>query len=779
MKIIKLARTAGDAAGAAACRTSESGPIAAPLARRRSERAHRKAVGERRRRLAATTLATLLALATLSRDAGAALQAVGPIDPATTLPAWYSDPAGRALEPCLDQNGFCILPPLFDPAVTVPPAAITASGPIGDLNFPDESFYFIADSLMNVGPAGTGRARLRLALEAAFLGGVSPSTGIVFARVNLARIPDGLTPNSTYTVTHPYGSFTFTSDAAGASLPSGISPTAAYRTEDPVAPTPGLYLPPDLAGATTTHLGPFLTAATGPITDPASGHTYVGDPRVLTTVTGSPNGNNFFRIDGPNIGGFGIDTVQTPLFTVAGRVFQGTIASPLTIDRATYSRDGVNTALYVSATALPNAVLTLSGSGLPTTTLTQAVPGSGNFAAHIVVPGTTLPTSLVLSNSLDTPAPVPRPVTLSDSVVVARSFYDPAASRLNVVADSLDDVAPPVLSLTGYPTPNTLDASGAISLPLPAAPLKVTVGSSQGGAVTVPVSIFTPAPAPVAVGDAATTPPDVAVVIPVLANDTVVAPGLINPGTVAISTPPLSGYAVPAADGTVTYIPPAGFTGATSFAYTVSNTQGAASGPATVNVSVAAPAPAPVAVNDTASTPAGTAVSIPVLANDTIAAPGVIDPASVAISTPPLNGTALPNPNGSITFTPAAGFSGSASFAYTVSNTAGTASNAATATVNVTAAAPASVIAIRLADFVRSTGSLRAEGTITPAGVKTLTLAFANAAGTILATAGTTSSDTGGRWVFNRSGLVLPLGATTLKVTAPDGSTRSAPLAIK
>lgn len=760
----------------------DASPSAAQPTQRRTVRRSTQRGRPRGPRLAAATLATLMALATLTRDAGAALQAAGPIDPATTLPSWYRDPTGLALQSCLDQNGFCILTPLFDPAVTVPPAPITPSGPISDLNFPDESFYFIADSLMDVGPAGTARARLRLALEAAFLGGVSPDTGIVFARVNMQRIPGGLTPNSTYTVTHPYGSFTFTSDDTGASLPAGISPTAAYRVEDPLAASPGIYLPPDLAGATNTHLGPFLTAATGLVTDPVSGHKYVGDPLVPTPVTGSPNGNNFFRITGPNIGGPGIDTVQTPLFTVAGRVYEGTIASPVTIDRASYTRDGVNTTVYVAATALPNAVLTLSGTGLPTTTMTQAVPGSGNFSAYVVLPGSTLPTSVTLSNSLDTPAPVARPVTLTDSVMVTRSFYDPSASRLSVVADSLDDVAPlPVLSLAGYPVPNTLDAGGAISLPLPAAPLSVSVASSHGGSSTNPVAIFTPAQAPVAVADVATTPPDTPVAIPVLANDSIAAPGVINTGTIVITSPPLTGFAVPAPDGTVTYVPPAGFSGATSFAYTVANTQGATSNPATVDVSVVAPAPAPVAVDDTASTLADTAVSVPVLANDTIAAPGVIAPDSVVISSLPLNGTAVVGPTGTVSFTPAAGFTGTTSFAYTVSNTQGLTSNAATVTVGVTAPAPApaSVISIKLAQFARSTATLRAEGTISPAGVKALTLSFANAAGTIVGSAGTATSDAGGKWAFTGAGLVLPLGTTALKVTAPDGSTRSAPLVVK
>lgn len=97
------------------------------------------------------------------------------------------------------------------------------------------------------------------------------------------------------------------------------------------------------------------------------------------------------------------------------------------------------------------------------------------------------------------------------------------------------------------------------------------------------------------------------------------------------------------------------------------------------------PLPAPVAVANAASTAAATAVTIPVLANDTIAAPGVINTASVTISTQSPDGTAVANPDGTVTFTPAAGFSGTTTFTYTVTNTStpALASNAATVTVTV------------------------------------------------------------------------------------------------
>ena len=133
---------------------------------------------------------------------------------------------------------------------------------------------------------------------------------------NLQRMA-GLTPG-VYTVTHPYGSFTFTVNATGSTV---LVNGQAFRAEDPIAPSPGVYFPPEMRAGVLTGIGPFLTSAAGLVTDPASGHVYIGDPRVASAVVGSPTGNNFFRIDGPNVGGPGVNYVQTTLFNLSGKVF--------------------------------------------------------------------------------------------------------------------------------------------------------------------------------------------------------------------------------------------------------------------------------------------------------------------------------------------------------------------------------------------------------------------------------------------------------------------------
>jgi uncharacterized repeat protein (TIGR03803 family) len=86
----------------------------------------------------------------------------------------------------------------------------------------------------------------------------------------------------------------------------------------------------------------------------------------------------------------------------------------------------------------------------------------------------------------------------------------------------------------------------------------------------------------------------------------------------------------------------------------------------------------PDAANDTAATVTGVPTTIAVLANDG-------DPLGLALTviavTPPAHGTVVINGNGTITYTPAAGFTGTDTFSYTIRNSQG---NTDTATVTVT-----------------------------------------------------------------------------------------------
>jgi hypothetical protein len=91
----------------------------------------------------------------------------------------------------------------------------------------------------------------------------------------------------------------------------------------------------------------------------------------------------------------------------------------------------------------------------------------------------------------------------------------------------------------------------------------------------------------------------------------------------------------------------------------------------------------PTAIDDEATTMQGTPVDVPVTDND-FDLDGSLNLASVTVTTPPDEGTAIPNDDGTITYTPADDAAATVvTFAYTVSDNHGSASNEATVTISV------------------------------------------------------------------------------------------------
>ena len=201
----------------------------------------------------------------------------------------------------------------------------------------------------------------------------------------------------------------------------------------------------------------------------------------------------------------------------------------------------------------------------------------------------------------------------------------------------------------------------------------VTDGSATDTAtVTVAVANGTPA----AADDEATTGRNRPVDIAVLANDTDPDGDTL---TITDATTPADGTVAVNADGTITYTPATGFTGTDTFDYTI--TDGIATDTATVTVAVTNGTPA--AVDDEATTGRNRPVDIAVLANDT-------DPDGDTLTitdvTTPTDGTVAVNGDGTITYTPATGFTGTDTFDYTITD--GIATDTATVTVAVANGTP-------------------------------------------------------------------------------------------
>jgi len=238
-------------------------------------------------------------LVALAAPATAApLTEVSPVDNATGYPFWFGDGGDPQeglspvrLELCLDDEQDPLCPVVGDRPSPGQPLSVPE-------NFPDESFWWSGEATIQ--PAGGPRARLVLAQEAAFggVGDVAVGQQVAFSRLRI-RIDD-LPAGAGYHVTTPYGERDVEADDRG----------RVFVTEDQGCMAPPCGFEAGLNG----EVGPFLRW------DGGAPDGYVGDPNVEHTVVGSPTGDNFFRVEGPDIGGPGVDVVQTDLFTVQGRI---------------------------------------------------------------------------------------------------------------------------------------------------------------------------------------------------------------------------------------------------------------------------------------------------------------------------------------------------------------------------------------------------------------------------------------------------------------------------
>ncbi|WP_169789876.1 Ig-like domain-containing protein [Actinoplanes subtropicus] len=178
----------------------------------------------------------------------------------------------------------------------------------------------------------------------------------------------------------------------------------------------------------------------------------------------------------------------------------------------------------------------------------------------------------------------------------------------------------------------------------------------NGGSNTATVRVTTQDAAPIAQDDMINTPTNTAVTLDVRQND--VDPNH-DPLTVVGVTQPAGGGTVTFTGTGVTFTPTMGFAGTATFGYTVSD--GSLTDTATVSVDVENAAPT--AANDGLSVSYAAAragVTVPVTANDT-------DPNHDTLTV-----TAVGSPGalagGVVTYTAPAGFSGDATFSYTISD---------------------------------------------------------------------------------------------------------------
>ncbi|WP_291166070.1 Ig-like domain-containing protein [Gimesia sp.] len=271
-------------------------------------------------------------------------------------------------------------------------------------------------------------------------------------------------------------------------------------------------------------------------------------------------------------------------------------------------------------------------------------------------------------------APVATNDTVSDVIGGVAEVIDVLANDTDPESDaiSVTSVSTPLYGTAVINGDGTISYTGTIGFGTDTFTYTISDTSSATSTATVTVTETGNYP-PTAVNDSVN---DVlegqAVVISVLSNDT--DPESDTLSITALSTPAY-GTAVDNGDGTITYTAGTGFSG-DSFTYSISDGNGHTS-TATVTIYEAVNQP-PVAYSTTLDpVEAGVETIISVIANST-------DPEAdtltvVSVSTP-LNGTAVDNGDGTISYTGNASF-GTDSFTYTISDGNG---NTDTGTINVT-----------------------------------------------------------------------------------------------
>lgn len=208
------------------------------------------------------------------------------------------------------------------------------------------------------------------------------------------------------------------------------------------------------------------------------------------------------------------------------------------------------------------------------------------------------------------------------------------------------------------------DFSEEVSVPLEEPPSESPPPSSGGGGGGG--NLF-----PSAADDDLLTPKNTPATVHVLANDTDPNGDVL---TVESVGEPQHGSAVLNSDQSVTYTPALDYVGADSFSYSITDRKG---GSSSASVLVTVTRGDPIALDDTARTLQGTAVTIPVLDNDTDEEGDSLSVESVG---EPARGWAVINTDGTITYTPTLAFDGLELFTYVVVDGNG---GAAEATVSV------------------------------------------------------------------------------------------------
>ncbi|WP_433827506.1 Ig-like domain-containing protein [Actinoplanes sp. CA-015351] len=285
--------------------------------------------------------------------------------------------------------------------------------------------------------------------------------------------------------------------------------------------------------------------------------------------------------------------------------------------------------------------------GADTFTYTLTDPQGGTGTATVTVTtGNGVP--VAFDDQIGTPAGV------AVTIDVAANDTDPNGDTRTVSAVTQPPGGAGSVAISGnqvvYTPPSPMFHGPAI--------FTYTISDGNGGTATANVRVDVGNTTPVPADDADTVVYLGTVAVNVLANDT--DPDGDGLSITGVGTPDHGSATI--SGGMISYIAPAGFSGDATFTYTISDGNG---GTANAQVVVTVANAPPSAAAKSVSTPYRTAVTVDLVA-------GSSDPngdtRSVLSTGAPGDGVVVRNANGTVTYTPNAGFSGTDHFDYTLSD---------------------------------------------------------------------------------------------------------------
>lgn len=543
--------------------------------------------------------------------------------------------------------------------------------------------------------------------------GATPATSFTVTYGSGNPIINAVVPNGSGTVTitvvtdagtYSGGSFTF---AAPTASPSSAS--VAFNSSNNAIPLNISGNPASVAVASAPAHGVATATGTSITYSPAAG--YTGPDSFTYTAT---------NVAGTSSPATVTITVNPPTAPTVAAVSATTPYNTATNINLASAITGTNIAAVTIASAPAHGTASVSGETVTYTPSATFYGGTDSFTYTATNPGgTSAPATVTVTvNALGIPT------------VSATSTTTPYSTSTNInLAGAIAGTDITAVNIASAPAHGTASISGETVTYTPSSTFyggtdSFTYTATNPGGTSAPATITVTVGAlaiPIAAAKSATTPYNTATNIDL--TSAISGTGVTG---ILIASSPAHGT-VSTSGETVTYTPSSNFYGGTdSFAYTAIN-PGGHSTPATVTITVT-PLSTPVASALSVVTTKATPVLIEAAA--VVTSPQPLTGASVA--TQPMHGTATANGE-QIAYTPAAGFVGTDTFNYQLSNHFGT-SAPGTITVTVTASGstaglsqtvstqPGSPVSVNLAAVAPGTYTSSALLGLSPAGAGTTTL---------------------------------------------------------